>query len=205
MAAIFDELLLRGVKKGQIPARTQDAREWYRTAARKSGSHVPAKLVRSGSNDPSRGRSQIRVGDMYLYHYEPKHKKTLPYYDRFPLVFPFKKVPKGWLGINMHYLPLPLRAKLMDNLYSLASNRKYDETTRLRMNYDMLNGAAKFRLFKPTIHRYLVHHVESKMVYINPSEWDIALFLPLERFYENKSRIKKGQVYKDSRAMLRGS
>ena len=202
MATVFDELLLRGVKKGQIPARTQNAREWYRDAARRTGALQPAKLVKS---DPERGRSQIRVGDMYLYHYDPKYKKTLPYYDRFPLVFPFKKVPKGWLGINMHYLPLQLRAKLMDNLYDLASNRKYDETTRLRLNYEVLNGAAKFRLFKPTIHRYLISQVESRMIYINPSEWDIALFLPLERFYENKGRIKKGQVYKDSRQMIRGS
>jgi hypothetical protein len=93
----------------------------------------------------------------------------------------------------------------MDNLYDLASNKKYDETTRLRLNYEVLNGAAKFRLFKPTIHRYLISRVESRMIYINPSEWDIALFLPLERFYENGSRIKKDQVYGDSSQMIKGS
>jgi len=75
----------------------------------------------------------------------------------------------------------------------------------LRLNYEVLNGAAKFTLFKPTIHRYLISKVESRMIYINPSEWDIALFLPLERFYENTGRIKKGQVYKDSRQMIRGN
>jgi len=119
-------------------------------------------------------------------------------------VFPFKRVPKGWLGINMHYLPLPYRAQLMDSLYDLTSNNRYDEQTRLRMNYDLLNGAARFRWFKPTVHRYLINHVESRLVYIHPSEWDIALFLPLERFYTNTKRIKKQQVYRDSRAMVRG-
>jgi hypothetical protein len=155
-------------------------------------------------SDPERNRSQIRIGDMYLYHYDPKYKETLPYYDRFPLVFPFKRVPKGWLGINMHYLPLPYRAQLMDSLYDLTSNQRYDEQTRLRMNYDLLNGAARFRWFKPTIHRYLINHVESRLVYIHPSEWDIALFLPLERFYTNTKRIKKQQVFRDSRIMVRG-
>ena len=201
MATVFDKLLTQGVRAGQIPARTQEAREWYRDAASRITALQPGRLVRS---DPERSRSQIRVGDMYLYHYDPKYKETLPYYDRFPLVFPFKKVEKGWLGINMHYLPLPYRARLMDALYDLTTNQRYDEQTRLRLNYDILNGASKFRWFKPTIHRYLINHVESRLIYIHPSEWDIALFLPLERFYTNTKRIRKQQVYKNSREMFGG-
>lgn len=201
MATVFDRILTQGVRAGQIPARTEKAREWYRDAASRIGALQPGRLVRS---DPERNRSQIRVGDMYLYHYDPKYKETLPYYDRFPLVFPFKKVEKGWLGINMHYLPLPYRARLMDALYDLTTNNRYDEQTRLRLNYDILNGASKFRWFKPTIHRYLINHVESRLVYIHPAEWDIALFLPLERFYTNTKRIRKQQVYKNSREMFGG-
>ena len=201
MATVFDRILTQGVRAGQIPARTEEARQWYRDTASRVTALQPGRLVRS---DPERNRSQIRIGDMYLYHYDPKYKETLPYYDRFPLVFPFKRVPKGWLGINMHYLPLPYRAQLMDSLYDLTSNQRYDEQTRLRMNYDLLNGAARFRWFKPTIHRYLINHVESRLVYIHPSEWDIALFLPLERFYTNTKRIKKQQVFRDSRIMVRG-
>jgi len=201
LATVFDRILTQGVRAGQIPARTQEAREWYRDAASRTNALQPGRLVRS---DPDRNRSQIRIGDMYLYHYDPKYKETLPYYDRFPLVFPFKKVPRGWLGINMHYLPLPYRAQLMDALYALSTNQRYDEQTRLRMNYDILNGASRFRWFKPTVHRYLINHVESRLIYIHPSEWDIALFLPLERFYTNGKRTRKEQVYRDSRAMVRG-
>lgn len=201
MATVFDRILTQGVRAGQIPARTEEARKWYRDAASRIGALQPGRLVRS---DPDRNRSQIRVGDMYLYHYDPKYKETLPYYDRFPLVFPFKKVERGWLGINMHYLPLPYRAKLMDALYDLTTNQRYDEQTRLRINYDILNGASRFRWFKPTVHRYLINHVESRLIYIHPSEWDIALFLPLERFYTNSKRIRKQQVYKDSREIFGG-
>jgi hypothetical protein len=142
----------------------------------------------------------MRIGDMYMFYYDPKHKETLPYYDRFPLVFPIKKAEGGFLGLNMHYLPLPLRARLMDALYDLSLNQRYDETTRLRLNYDVLNSAAKFRLFKPCIKHYLMDHMDSRFWYVYPSEWDIALFLPLERF----KKANKRKVQNDSRRMIQG-
>lgn len=202
MATIFDSIILKGIKAGEMPARERSAREWYRKTASEVRNVQPLKLVKS---DPDRMKSKIRLGDMYLYHYDPKHKATLPYYDRFPLVFPFKKVEKGWLGINMHYLPLPYRAKLMDALYDLSTSQKYDEQTRLRLTYDVLNGVSKFKYFKPTIHRYLINRVESRLVYIHPSEWDIAIMLPVQRFYSENKRIKAETVYKDSRATIKGS
>ena len=33
MAILFDEILTKGVRAGQMPARTQAAREWYRNSA----------------------------------------------------------------------------------------------------------------------------------------------------------------------------
>ena len=33
MAIVFDEILTKGVRAGQIPAREQKARNWYRDAA----------------------------------------------------------------------------------------------------------------------------------------------------------------------------
>jgi hypothetical protein len=97
-------------------------------------------------------------------------------------------VSGGFLGINMHYLPLPLRAKLMDALYSLATNKSYDETTRLRMTYDILNSASKYRFFKPTLKMYLNEHVKSRFIKIESAEWDIALFLPTERFQKSSKQ-----------------
>ena len=202
MATVFDSIILKGIKAGEIPARERSAREWYRKAATKVVQVEPLKLLRI---EPDRFKSTIRLGDMYLYHYDPKYKATLPYYDRFPLVFPFKKVENGWLGINMHYLPLPFRAKLMDALYSLSSSDKYDDQTRLKLTYDLLNGAAKFKYVKPTIHRYLISKLKSRLVYIHPSEWDIAIMLPVQRFYSDGKKIPAQTVYKDSRATIKGS
>ena len=36
VAYIFDNILTQGVRAGQIPARTTDARNWFRTAAEKT-------------------------------------------------------------------------------------------------------------------------------------------------------------------------
>jgi hypothetical protein len=100
----------------------------------------------------------------------------------------------------MHYLPLQLRAKLMDALYQTANNDSYDESTRLRINYNILNSSSKFRHFKPCIKHYLTGQVKSRFLYVYPSEWDIALFLPLERF----EGANKSTVYADSRKIIRG-
>ena len=194
MAIVFDDLLAKGVRAGEIPARTDSARDWYRNRARTTRV-TPDRLIRS---DRERLTSRVMIGRMYHFFYDPKHKKTLPYYDRFPLIFPFKRVRGGFLGINLHYLPLRLRAKLMDELYTLSRDNRYDENTRLRISYNILNGAAKYKYFKPCVKHYLTPHVKSRFLEVYAAEWDIALFLPTERFVG----AGKGAVHADSRKMI---
>ena len=143
-------------------------------------------------------KTTMRPGFMYLYMYNPKHKVTLPFYDRYPLVFPFKAVEGGFLGLNLHYLPPILRAKLMDALYDKTSNNNYDESTRLKISYDILNGASKYKYFRPCVKRYLYSHLQTKFLMIPANEWDYALFIPFEQFEKNGSRISKDIVWKDS-------
>jgi hypothetical protein len=195
MAIIFDEILSKGIRAGQIPAKEEQARNWYRDTAKKFKRIDERKLIRA---DLDRIRAQPKIGHMYMFYYDAKHKETLPYFDRFPMIFPYKKVKGGFMGINMHYLPHVLRAKLMDSLYDIASNDKYDETTKLRISYNVLNSAAKYKWFKPCIKHYLTSQVRSRFIYVYPAEWDIALFLPLERF----DGATKSQVWKDSKKLI---
>ena len=194
MAIVFDDLLAKGVRAGEIPARTDSARSWYRDKARTTRV-TPDRLIKS---DKERLTSKVMVGRMYHFFYDPKHKKTLPYYDRFPLIFPFKRVRGGFLGINLHYLPLRLRAKLMDELYGLRRDNRFDENTRLRLSYNVLNGASKYKYFKPCVKHYLTPHVKSRFLEVYAAEWDIALFLPTERFVG----AGKSTVHTDSRKMI---
>ena len=197
MAILFDEILNKGVRSGQIPAQTNKARNWYRNAAKTYGSVKDGQFF-GKSSDKDRMASRPMIGGMYMYEYMAKGRKTLPYYDRMPLIFPFKMVKGGFYGLNMHYLPLPLRAKLMDALYETTNNSKYDETTKLRINYQILTKASKFEPFKPCVKRYLTSQVQSRFMYVYPSEWDIALFLPTERF----TGATKSQVWAQSKKKI---
>ena len=171
-----------------------EARNWLRQKAAEVRSVNPKATITQGPVLTNR----IITGEMYLFAYDPKTKDDLPYYDRFPLVFPFRKVTGGFYGINMHYLPPLLRAKLMDALYDTINNDKMDETTRLRINYRILQSAAKFRFFEPCVKHYLNNHVKSRFLQVDPTQWDVALFLPLERF----AKASKLKVYADSKKKI---
>ena len=196
MAVLFDDILNKGVRSGQIPAQTSKARDWYRETAKKYKSVKENDFFGGKSKD--RMSTQPLVGGMYMMMYDAKTKAKLPYYDRMPLIFPYKKVKGGFYGLNMHYLPLSLRANLMDALYQTANNDRYDETTKLKISYKILDGAARYKEFRPCVKRYLNSQVQSKFMYVFPSEWDIALFLPTERFVG----ASKSSVWADSRRKI---
>lgn len=203
MATLFSDILAKGIRQGQIPARTASAREWYRNQAKtKAGKEMTAEAILS-TNDKGRAKQQLRgdqvYGSMYFFEYDPKHKDTLPYYDRFPLIFPINKVKGGILGMNMHYLPPKMRAQLMDALYSVSSDNNYDENTVLNISYKILQSASNFRFFRPTVKMYLAKQVRSKFIKINSSEWDTALFLPVQSFQKQGQSV----VWADSRKIAR--
>ena len=86
----------------------------------------------------------------------------------------------------------------MDQLKVYANNKKYDETTKLRISYDLLKGFSKIPRAKPTVHRYLLNKTQSKFVLINADEWEVALFLQVERF----KKATKKEVWAHSGGMF---
>lgn len=191
---VFDEILERGARSGKIPALTASARNWFRQEAGATSTN-PTRVMESNKD---RMVTRIMPGEMYLFNYDPKLKKSLPYYDTFPLIFPLEEHGKSFLGINLHYLPLRQRAVLMDALYNLATDKRYDDNTRLRISYSILKASTKTRFFKPCVKRYLRSHIKSRFLKINAKEWDVALFLPLQRFQKATAE----QVYRESRRMV---
>lgn len=194
VAYVFDNILAKGVRAGQIPARTRAAREWYRNEAEKVDV-TPSKLMRENQSKIVRG---YEIGQMMLFNYDPKLKRKLPYYDTFPLVFPIEPRDNGFLGLNMHYLPLRQRAMLMDALYTLRTDNRYNESTALKISYQILKRSARYKLFKPCVKHYLNSHIKSRRIKIDPVEWDMALFMPLQRFQKASS----SQVYSRSMEMV---
>jgi len=169
---------------------------WFRRKVKNIAGNKPISSSKIISQKKSSSTGKILVGRMYHYLYDPKTKNKLPYYDRFPLVFPIEYYDDGFLGLNMHYLSPKLRARLMDKLYATSSNSKLNENTRLRANYKLLVNATKYRLFQPTLKRYLFTHVKSRFIEIPPEEWQIALFLPTERFVKKDKKFVWNQSKK---------
>lgn len=191
----FDEILDRAAATGIRAGLTQQSREWFRQKAKSFA--VPTNRELSAS-DPDRFRSRVVIGRMYMFNYNPKYRDTLPYYDRFPLIFPFAEEGNYFMGLNLHYLPPLFRAKLMDALYNLRNNDKFDNTTKLKLSYGMLRNASELSYFKPCVKKYLKTHVTSRFIAIGSEEWDIALMLPVESF----AKSTKFEVWADSKRII---
>lgn len=195
---IFSQILADAETSGRAGQLGRKSLAWFRRTVQKAtkGSSVSTKSIMGRKNDLT---SRLLIGRMYHFKYDPKLKQQLPYYDIFPLVIPIESYEDGFLGLNMHYLPPRLRARLMDQLFSTINDRNLDNRSRLRVTYALLKGAAKFRLFRPTLKRYLNSHVRSRFLLIPPQEWQIALFLPTQRFQKQRAEA----VWKDSRRIAR--
>lgn len=190
----FVTIMRKANAAGKIPGRP-DSRAWFREQARKTVHVNVNRLLK----DP-RTVDTLEPGKMYLFAYDPKWKDKLPYWDAFPLIFPFRVEADRVWGINLHYLPIPMRAALMDELYSLVDNRFKNENKKLRLSYDVLRGASRFAAFRPCIKSYLKGHFRSRFLLIPYEEWDVALTLPLARF----QKASQAAVWDDSRDIVKG-
>jgi hypothetical protein len=143
---------------------------------------APIKLAREISKEKSRQSGQFQMGGLYHFFYDPLTKGDLPYYDIFPLVIPLKRDTDGFMGLNMHYLPPRYRAVFMDKLMNFAITNENNEPKRLRVTYDILTATKNFKEFRPCLKRYLNSQIKSKILTIQPPEWEVALFLPTAVF-----------------------
>jgi len=189
-----------GFGKKASKSEVEDARAWMRDAASEITQISGNQFMAQNKANLVNNLTMKSIGRMYMFFYDPKHKETLPYYDRFPLIFLISVDGEGFTGINLHYLSPLLRAKLMDALYALLNNVRYDETTKLKMTYRLLASSRKFRLIKPCVKRYLTVHTKSKFLQIPVTSWDTALFLPTERFVG----ATKQQIFRESRDIAYG-
>jgi len=142
----------------------------------------PIKLAREIAKEKVRQGGQFQMGGLYHFFYDPLTKGDLPYYDIFPLVIPLKRDAEGFIGLNMHYLPPRYRAVFMDKLMNFAVTNDNNEPKRLRVTYDILTATKNFKEFRPCLKRYLNGHIKSKILTIQPPEWETALFLPTAVF-----------------------
>ena len=188
----FLDTLKQSIKTSAASAKARAAGDWFKEKVRQASASAQMRAVTPNQLLRRQEEGSATLGKMLFYKYDPKFAKKLPYWDMYPLVFPFEKAKGGFYGLNLHYIPPRERAVLMDELKRYATNKKYDETTRLKLTYDILKG---FGRAVPCVKRYLRDHVISETVRIDADEWEIAIFLPVERFQKESTRT----VWNDSK------
>jgi hypothetical protein len=173
------------------PSDIEESENWFRNSVGSLGINNPGALF---SNPNAKLTSRVEMGKMYLFYYDPKMKDVLPYYDTLPLIFPFSYSYNSILGINFHYLPPELRAALMDELYNISAQNRYNKDVILRLSWALLKNMSQFSLVQPCVKKYLNDRFASLFLEIPSDQWDDALTLPFERFV----KADKYTVWRDS-------
>ena len=170
---------------------------WFREQVRQLGAIPSRQLIREGLVT-----SRPTYGVMNFFMYDPKYKdnvNVLPYYDRFPLIMPIEPLREqrgSFIGLNFHYLSIPMRIKLLNVIQEYSNDTKYDENTRIRLTW---NRIKRNPLVRPTIKMYLREHVRTPFRRINADEMMVAVLLPVQKFV----RATDNKVYADSRRAAR--
>lgn len=196
MASLFDTLQAGAFRAG-IQARTDKSRNWFSRRVKELGTVNRNKLMR---DDALESTANPKVGDMIMYFYDPKMKKELPYYDKFPLTILVQPTKGGFQGLNLHYLSPNVRALFLDRLMELAPKNITDSTRLARIRYNTIKGANKYKEFRPCFKQYLTSQVKSKIVRVPMTEWEIAVFMPTQQF----QKVKDTSVWRYSRDAYKG-
>jgi len=161
--SLFRQLEIEAFRAGITP-RTQQSIDWFRKKAR----DMFRGRVVSNRKDileddlltlKRRPQTKGPVGGMYMFFYDPKYKKELPYYDGFPLIIMMGPAAGGFYGLNLHYLPPAVRARVLDSVLGTG-------------------GKIPQRFVAPAMKRYLFKHVRSRFAEVDKPEWEIATLLP---------------------------
>jgi hypothetical protein len=169
------------------------SRESYRWMMKKIGELSNPTGIASVIAREDRG-NHFYNGGLYFFYYDPKTKAELPYYDKFPLVLALDIQKDHFTGLNLHYLPIRYRIAFLDKLMNFAVLDKKNEIQRMSVSYEILNASRQFKEFKPCFKKYLMGHVRSKILAVQPNEWEVAAFLPIQQF----RKASANQVWQES-------
>ena len=174
MASIFDTIR-------QAAGDRDLSINWYKKKVADLSNRISAaRLMRD-----NKLKKAPTFNKLHFFRYDPKLKATLPYYDIFPLVMPIQAAKGGFLGINFHYLPIPLRMRLLETL----------DKRGFRGNYSKLKN---IREVKPTIKHYLRQQFRSGFLELEEDDYAPSIFMPVAQF----RKASASQVWRDSRRMI---
>ena len=174
MASIFDTIR-------QAAGDRDLSINWYKKKVADLSNRISAaRLMRD-----NKLKKAPTFNKLHFFRYDPKLKATLPYYDTFPLVMPIQSAKGGFLGINFHYLPIPLRMRLLETLDRRGFTGNYSKLKNIRE-------------VKPTIKHYLKRQFVSGFLELEEDDYAPAIFMPVAQF----RKASASQVWRDSRRKI---
>ena len=159
--------------------------DWFQKKIK--GLNVNANRTSKQIINSKQSVNTFNIGNLYCFFYDPKTADQLPYYDSFPLILVLQKTHTGFIGLNLHYLPIELRVTFLRALAPFASTDKDRNIKKLRISYDILMNSKVNRFVKPCIKQYLFSQVNSNIVKIEANEFETAIWLPLQQFKKAKA------------------
>ena len=159
----------------------------------------PSSIPRGIAQEAFRKDKRFVLGRLYCFYYDPLGKAEMDYYDRFPMVLALEKYNDGFLGLNLHYLPYKYRLAFLSKLMDYTVRNDDNDVMKVRITYDILNASRRFKEFKPCLKKYLFNYTQSQILAVQPNEWDIAAFLPIQQF----RKASVNEVWQDSLQEIR--
>lgn len=197
--------IIEQYKKSGLKVAEDDAFSWYNKA--KKNPMDPTVVFCENQ--------MMQVGKLNQFNYNPKHKNTLDYYDKKPLVLSLgviqRKKMRYELGINLNFIPAPYKWYILDKIqrtYSGFFQRQKDgrasnnalKQPQIRYRYAAIKAMLSQYGFEFAIRMYIPSR-KSKLYCINYNNWVTASFLSIEKFegITYKQMIKEFRKYKNSR------
>lgn len=190
--------------KESTKADIEKSRDWLKAKAKTASKENTLRRNKRKDKllgDESRIANNIEAGKLYLFTYDAKLKEELPYWDKSPLTIMFDVSVEGYyMGLNFHYLPPILRAKLLDAILDLPTYKT--EKQRIKMTYKIIKSFASSNLAKPCIKKYIHSHIIGNIVEIAREEFHFIVMLPLANFESLTGSSSINRVYSDSKRKI---
>lgn len=197
--------ILQGTKPGQPGQQSTPSKPAPGTPTqqpKRPGQPSPVPGGVPGAVPPPLHPRSMQQGTMIAYAYDPKWKKKLPYYDKFPLVIPLEVRADRFIGLNLHYVDPMTRLGFVRTLQAMANT--VNPVTRARLGGDIVQTARAYGVYNPCIHMYLNSHVRSELKTIPPEDWEQVVLLPWAQFIGADERdVWSGAAERAERAARR--
>lgn len=178
--------------RGQLKSYSKDTNA--------SANNKSSKWFKDRIKSSLRGRTVTRPtpGSIYAYIYDAKHKDTLEYWDRFPLIIflgtsTTKHGVKLIHGLNLHYVPPRARQEFLEQLLIFSNTKTITSKTRLNIDWSRVKS---FKGAEKMIKAYLPGNIKGRMTEIDPQDWANVVYMPLQSFQSKGGRFSVRKVWK---------